>query len=63
MEKIENRMVVDSEWESHYKAVATCCECDGLIYEGDYFFSFDGDDVCVNCEPGYVKEHFRRCIE
>lgn len=62
-ERIENRMVVDEQWQPLYKPLCRCDECDGDIYEGDYYFDFDGDVVCENCESDYVKERFRRCAE
>ena len=62
-EQIENRMVVDSQWQPMYKPVCRCDECGGEIYEGNYFYDFDGDIVCEDCKWDYVNEHFRRCIE
>lgn len=59
-EQIENRTVNDACWHPVFKPVCRCGECDGDIYEGSYFFDFDGDIVCEDCEPDYVKEHFRR---
>lgn len=60
-EQIENRMTVESEWQPIYKPVFRCGECEGDIYEGNYFYDFDGDIVCENCYGSYVKKHFRRC--
>lgn len=62
-EMIENRMVVDSEWKRHYKAVARCDQCESEIYQGEYFFDIGGDIVCENCIRDYVKQNFRRCID
>ena len=61
-EQIENRIVVGSEWQPMYKPVCRCGECGCDIYEGNYFYDFDGDIVCEDCEREYVIEHFRRCI-
>lgn len=60
--RVENRMV-RNQCDHLYKPVATCDECGALIYEGDYFYEFDGDTVCESCEPDYVRDKFRRCIE
>lgn len=62
-EQIENRMVVDSQWQPLYKPLCRCDECGGDIYEWDYYFDFYGDVVCENCESDYVKEQFRRCAK
>lgn len=63
MNRIENRMVEDSERKRPYKVVARCTECEGEIYQGEYFYDFNGDAVCESCKDHYVKENFRRCIE
>lgn len=63
MEAVENRMVVDSQWQPLYKSLCRCGECDGDIYEGDYYFDFRGDVVCENCVSDYIKERFRRCAD
>ena len=60
-EQIENRMVVDSQWEPLYKPFCRCEMCEAEIYEGSDYYDFDGDIVCENCEGEYVKENFRRC--
>lgn len=62
-EQIENRMVVDSQWQPLHRPLCRCDECGGDIYEGDYYFDFDGDAVCENCVSDYVKERFRRCAD
>lgn len=62
-EQIENRMVVDSEWKKPYRVVARCNECNGDIYQGEYFFDINGDTVCESCIRDYVKDNFRRCID
>ena len=59
MERIENRMVVDSEWPSFRKRFSQCCECDRDIYEGEDLFNFGGDMVCEDCERDYVRSHFK----
>lgn len=60
-EQIENRMV--SEPEPKYRTVCRCDSCGSDIYEGDYFYYFDGDIICADCMEYYVNEHFRRCID
>ena len=62
-EQIENRMVVDEQWQPMYRPLCRCEECGGDIYEGDYYFDFDGDVICENCVRDYVKERFRRCAD
>lgn len=62
-EQIENRMTVESQWKPVHKPFCRCGECGGDIYHGNYFFDFDGDIVCEDCELEYVREHFRRCTE
>lgn len=57
-EQIENRMV--AEWRPVYKPFCRCDVCSGDIYEGNYYFDFDGDIVCEDCERDYVREHFRK---
>lgn len=63
MMQVENITANDAAWRPMYKPVCRCGECGAEIYAGDYFFDFDGDIACENCEPEYVKEHYRRCIE
>lgn len=60
-EQIENRMVAESELM--YRTVCICDSCCSDIYEGDYFYDFDGDIICADCMEEYVNEHFRRCID
>ena len=60
-EQIENRMVAESE--PMYRTVCRCDSCCSDIYEGDYFYDFDGDIICADCMEDYVNEHFRRCID
>ena len=64
-EQIENLMVNDAAWRPIYKPFCRCMECGGDIYEGNYYFDFDGDIVCEDCEPdytrNYVRNNFRRC--
>lgn len=64
-EPIENRMLVDSEWE-HIKMVPVpqkeliCCDCQNPIIEGEDYWDFDGDKVCQDCIRDYVKSFMRR---
>ena len=62
-ERIENRMVVDSEWEYAGKPVHQCQICSSNIYSGDDFYNFNGDIVCYSCGWEYVRENFRRTAE
>ena len=62
-ERIENRMVVDSEWEHAGKPVNQCQICSSNIYSGDDFYNFNGDIVCDSCGWEYVRENFRQTAE
>lgn len=61
MERIENRMVVDSEWKSPYTVSHVCCCCDGAIYDGDSYYEIGEDIICTECIDDYVRTNFRRC--
>ena len=69
MNDLENRMVMDSQWENspfeyHEPAkLAACIVCRCGIYEGDTAFDIDGDIICEDCIKGYMVKHypFRRC--
>ena len=50
-------------FEPKYSIYCRCDECGGDIYYGNYYYNFDGDIICEDCEPSYRKEHFRRCAE
>lgn len=61
---VENRMVVDSEWETEYRVFARCCECkDEIIADGSIYYDFDGDIVCRCCKDEYVDFHFMKLAE
>lgn len=62
---IENRMVVDSEWEPVrvLRPTCSCIECESDIYPGDYYYVIDGDVLCESCIKEYINERFRRCAE
>ena len=63
-EMVENRMVVDSEWERHYKVFAHCCVCgDEILADGSTYYDFDGDIVCSCCKDEYVDFHFMKRTE
>ena len=62
-EQIENRMVVDSQWQPMYKPFCRCDVCGNDIHYGNDYYDFDGDIVCEDCERDYVREHFRRYAE
>lgn len=64
MERIENRMVVDSEWpDDTPKVLCACDECGDEIYVGTEYFDFDGDIVCEDCASEYVRNRYRRLAE
>ena len=54
---IENRMVIDSEWEWKEKrrVVHECDYCECEIYEGDEYYEINGECYCPDC----IKE-FKR---
>lgn len=57
MEQIENRMVVNSEWDDNPDYIR-CEKCSCKIHKGDYFYSFRGTDICEDCAPKYIEEHY-----
>ena len=59
--QVENHMVFG--WTRKRDVFCRCERCSNEIYRGEYYYDFDGDIVCEDCEPQYVKEHFRRCAE
>lgn len=59
-ERIENRMVVNSQWDPVCKPVFRCEECGGAIYAEDDYYDFNGDIICEDCASRYMKEHFRQ---
>ena len=55
---IENRMVVDSEWEwneGKREVMHECENCGAEIYEEDEYFEINGECYCPDC----IKE-FKR---
>lgn len=61
---VENRMVVDSEWERHYKVFAHCCVCgDEILADGGDYYDFDGDITCPACKDSYVDSLFKKTTE
>lgn len=60
---IENKMVVDSQWEPAGKAVCQCEYCGSNIYPGDSYYNFNGDVICDGCAWEYVRDNFRQTAE
>lgn len=58
--QIENQMVVSSTAYPYFRPRARCVDCEADIYEGDYYYDFDGDTVCEGCVRDYVRSNFRR---
>lgn len=56
-------MVVEHHWEAFYKPVCRCEVCGGEIYEGDYYYDFGDDVVCVECVMGYVRLNYEKKAE
>ena len=49
---LENRMVIDSEWEwqeDKRRVVYECSDCGGDIREDDEYYSVDGKNYCMEC--------------
>ena len=62
MEQIENRIVVDAEWQPMDKSVKKCDYCEGGLFEGDEYFDIDGYCICQNCIDDYLKTNYRRLV-
>lgn len=62
MEQIENRIVVDAEWQPMDKSVKKCDYCEGGLFEGDEYFDIDGYCICPNCIDDYLKTNYRRLV-
>ena len=61
-EQIENRMVVDSEWEQHERKSKTICSCDECgedIYPGEIYYKIDGDCICEDCIVRYMNKNYK----
>lgn len=58
-EKIENRMVVDSEWTDH-KPVLHCDDCGSGIMSEESYYDICGDIICEQCIDDYVILNFRK---
>lgn len=41
------------------RAVYTCDQCEGPIYEGDTFYDFDDVCVCEECKYDWLEKHKR----
>ena len=62
MEQIDNRTVVDAEWNPMDKPVKKCDSCEGGLFEGDEYFDIDGYCICQNCIDDYLKTNYRRLV-
>ena len=60
MEQIENRIVVDAEWQPMDKPVKKCDSCEGGLFEGDEYYDIDGFCICPECIGDYLKVNYRR---
>ena len=61
-EQIENRIVVDEEWQPMDKPVKKCDSCEGGLFEGDEYFDIDGYCIGPNCISDYLKTNYRRLV-
>lgn len=59
-EQIENRMVVDSEWQPPTQTVKMCDSCESAVHEGDVYYDIGGDCICSECIKEYINMNFRR---
>lgn len=57
--RIENRMVVDSEWERNDYAKCHCDLCENSIYEDDLAYRIDNMIICDDCLKDYMKDNYR----
>lgn len=58
---IDNRIVIDSEWEDIEKKpqpVRSCDECGEDILPGEVYYNIDGDCICEECLKGYMNRHY-----
>ena len=58
-ERIENRMIVDSEWPEP-SPVLYCHDCGEGIGADESYYDIGGDVICDRCIDDYVKLNFRR---
>lgn len=58
-ERIENRMIVDSEWPEP-RPVLYCDDCGEGIVAGESYCDIGGDVICDRCIDDYVELNFRR---
>ncbi|MGN0168477.1 MAG: hypothetical protein ACI4AB_10570 [Acetatifactor sp.] len=61
MEQVENRMVVDAEWQPMRKPVKKCDACKGELFVGDEYFDM-GECICPECIEDYLKTNYRRLV-
>ena len=58
---IDNRMVIDSEWEDIEKnatPVFSCDECGEGVFPGEVYYKIDGDCICEECLKVYMNRHY-----
>ena len=55
MERIENRMVVDSEWSWKESKPSIICECENEIYPGEEYWNINGEIYCKKCLRDFRK--------
>ena len=55
-EQLENRMVVDSEWEPHNGICKECERCESKVYSSDYIYELDGESLCEDCYDRKAEE-------
>lgn len=52
---VENRMVIDSEWEplERIRKICCCSDCERDLYEGDKAYRIGGEVYCEECIDNY----------
>lgn len=58
---IDNRIVIESEWEDIKKKpqpVRSCDECGEDILPGEVYYKIYCDCICEECLKGYMNRHY-----
>lgn len=53
--QVENRMLIDSEWNDQPEKYTTCDSCGEDINLGDYFYQIGNLNICEDCIDKYKK--------
>lgn len=56
-EQIENRMVVDSEWENNISPIPSVkCDCGNIVEQGGIYYFVDGRIYCSECVNEAIED-------